>query len=225
MKQRYVLRLWLSLIGLFFLTGGVYAHSSLSSLVFTEAGTGRRVEFTPFGTLVFHPQNQVSGAWRINYEDRSGRHSAWYFNRQFNSGVVPVSLTANLPNGEVLSLGVRLYVRAVMRTADGKLRITRRFSWEAECKPINSVLTFENTANTPVMVEDVIVWRPAEPPPVCAELCPYIPPVDGATIATSFVTLLGQRYIRTIASFTTPLQPTQAKDVPTGGCDGGKDPS
>ena len=220
MKQRSILRLWLSLVGLAFLTSVVSAQTS--SLVYTDATSGRRVEFTPFGTLVFQPQNLVSGGWRINYEDRSGSHSVWFFNRQLNSGVVSVSLTANLPSGQVLNTGTRLYVRAVMRTADGKLSITQRFIWEAGCKTITSVLTFENTSNAPLMVEDVIIWRPADPP-VCAEVCPYIPPVDGATIATSFVALLGQRYIRTVASFTVPLQPSQSRDMPSGGCHGGKD--
>ena len=220
MKQRSTLRFWLSLVGLVFLTGAVSAQTS--SLVYTDATSGQRVEFTPSGTLVFQPQNLVSGGWRINYEDRSGSHSVWFFNRQLNSGVVSVSLTANLPSGQVLNTGTRLYVRAVMRTADGKLSITQRFIWEAGCKTITSVLTFENTSNAPLMVEDVIIWRPADPP-VCAEVCPYIPPVDGATIATSFVALLGQRYIRTVASFTVPLQPSQSRDMPSGGCHGGKD--
>ena len=220
MKQRSTLRFWLSLVGLVFLTGAVSAQTS--SLVYTDATSGQRVEFTPSGTLVFQPQNLVSGGWRINYEDRSGSHSVWFFNRQLNSGVVSVSLTANLPSGQVLNTGTRLYVRAVMRTADGKLSITQRFIWEAGCKTITSVLTFENTSNAPLMVEDVLIWRPADPP-VCAEVCPYIPPVDGATIATSFVALLGQRYIRTVASFTVPLQPSQSRDMPSGGCHGGKD--
>ncbi len=220
MNQRTILSLWMSLIGLFFLTGIASAHSSL---VYTEAASGRRVEFTPFGTLVFQPQNLVSGAWRINYEDRAGSHSVWFFNRQFSSGVVPVSLTANFPNGQVLNTGVRLYVRAVMRTADGKLSITQRFIWDAGKSPISSVLTYENTASSPLVVNDVIIWRPANPPTLPAEVCPYIPPVDGATIATSFVALLGQSYIRTVASFTVPLQPTQSRDVPTAGCHGGRD--
>ena len=220
MKQRNILSLWLSLSSLFFLTG---IASAQSSLVYTEAATGRRVEFTPFGTLVFQQQNLVSGGWRINYEDRSGSHSAWFFNRQFNSGVVPVSLSANLPNGQTLATGIRLYVRAVMRTADGRLSLTQRFVWDAGRSPITSVLTYENTSISPLIVQDVFIWRPADPPTLPAEVCPYIPPFDGATITTSFVALLGQRYIRTVASFTVPLQPTQSRDVPTAGCHGGRD--
>lgn len=224
MKQQSALHLWLSITSLVFLTSVVSAQSSQTSLVYTEAATGRRVEFTPFGTLVFQPQNLVSGAWRINYEDRSGSHSAWFFNRQLHFGVVPVALTANIPNGQVLNKGTRLYVRAVMRTADGKLSITQRFFWDAGQSPISSVLTVENTASGPLQVNNVIVWRPENPPTLPAEVCPYIPPTDGATAATSLVAILGQRYLRTIVSFTSaPLQPTQSRDVPTAGCHGGRD--
>ena len=218
MKQRSILRLGLSLISLFFLTGIVSAQSSL---IFTEAVTGRSVEFTPFGTLVYQPQNLVSGAWRINYEDRVGSHSVWFFNQQFSSGVVPVSLTANFPSGQTLATGTRLYVRAVMRTADGKLSLTQRFIWDAGKSLISSVLTYENTASSPLNVNNVIVWRPEDPPTLPAEVCPYIPPIDGATAATSLVIILGQQYHRTVVSFTTaPLQPSQSRDVPTVGCHG-----
>lgn len=222
MKQRSILRLWLSLTSLVLLTGVGAAQSS--SLVYTEAATGRRVEFTRFGTLVFQPQNLVSGGWRINYEDRSGSHSVWFFNRQLNFGVVPVSLTANFPNGQVLNTGERLYVRAVMRSADGKLSITQRFIWDAGKGPISSVLTVENTSSSPLSVNNVIVWRPEDPPALPAEVCPYIPPIDDFTAANSIVSIGGVRYIRTVISFTTtPLPPSQSRDVPTAGCHGGKD--
>ena len=185
MKQRPIWCLWLSLLGLIGLTAVVSAQTAATSLVYTDATSGQRVEFTPFGTLVFQPQNLVSACWRINYEDRSGSHTAYYFNRQLNSDVVPVSLTANLPNGQVLNPGTRLYVRAVMRTADGNLRITRRFIWDAGKGPISSVLTCENTASSPVSVNDVIIWRPANPPTVHAEACPYIPPLGFASASNS----------------------------------------
>jgi hypothetical protein len=219
MKRQSFISLLLLLLSQVFLTGVVFAHSSLT---FTEAATGRRVEFTPFGTLVLQSQQLVSGGWQINYEDRGGRHSAWYFNSQYNANVVPVSLTANWPNGQALAPGVRLYVRAVMRTANGKLTLTQRFIWDVGRGPISSVLTFENTANNPLLVPEVIIWRPVFPPSH-AELCPYIPPVDGASIATSFVSVWGQRYSKTTASFTAPLQTTQSRDVPTAGCHGGRD--
>ena len=221
MKQRSILSLGLSLISLFCLTGSVSAQSSL---IYTEAASGRRVEFTPFGTLVFQPQNLVSGGWRINYEDRAGSHSVWFINRQFSSGVVPVSLTANFPSGQTLATGTRLYVRAVMRTADGKLQVTQRFIWDAGRSPISSVLTVENTANSPLNVNNVIGWRPADPPTLPAERCPYIPPFEDSTAATTLVLFLGQRYLRTVVTFTaTPLQPSQSRDVPTPGCHGGVD--
>lgn len=220
MKQRSIGSLWLSFVGLVFLTGVAAAQSSL---FYTEAATGRSVEFTPFGTLVFQQQNLVSGGWRVNYEDRSGGHSIWFFNRQLTSGVMAVSLTANLPSGQTLPQGVRLYVRAVMRSADGKLSLVQRFFWDVGKGPISSVLTVENTSNSPLEVNNVIVWRPQSPPPVSSELCPYIPPTDGASVATSLVTILGQPYIRTASSFTTPLQPSQSKDVPQAGCHGGVD--
>ena len=219
MKQRSIF--WLSLLSLIFLTG---AASAQSSLYFTDATSGQRVDFTPFGTMVFQPQGLVSGGWRVNYQDRSGGQSIWYFNSQLNSGVQPVSLTANFPNGQVLNRGTRLYVRAVMRSADGKLRITQRFIWDAGNGPISSVLTVENTSNSPLNVNDVIVWRPEEPPPVSSEVCPYIPPIDGFTAARSIVIIGTVRYVRTVISFTTtPLQPSQSRDVPTDGCHGGTD--
>ncbi|MFN7930676.1 MAG: hypothetical protein U0Y68_22690 [Blastocatellia bacterium] len=220
MKQRAIFHLWLSFIGLVWLTS---AASAQSSLFYTDAATGRTIQFTPFGTLVFQQQNLVSGAWRINYEDRSGTHSVWFFNQQQTSGVQAVSLTANLPSGQTLRPGVRLYVRAVMRSADGKLRLTQRFFWDVGRGPISSVLTVENTSNSSLDVNNVIVWRPQEPPPVSSELCPYIPPTDGASIATTLVSIGGQPYIRTVSSFTTPLQPAQAQDVPQAGCHGGRD--
>ncbi len=225
MKQHFSSRVWQSLVSLIFLTSFVAAQTSQSSLVYTDATSGQRVEFTPFGTLKFQPQNLVSAAWRINYADRSGSHSAWFFNQQLNSGVIPVSLTANYPTGQVLNIGERLYVGAVMQTADGKLRITQRFIWDAGRGPINSVLTYENISKNPVDVNNVIIWRLEEPPPIHGELCPYIQPLPGMTAATSLVTILGTRYLRTVLSFTLPpLQPSQSRDVPTAGCNGSKDP-
>jgi hypothetical protein len=219
MKQQLTLRFWLTLVALIFLTGAVSAQTS--SLVFTDATSGQCVEFTPFGTLVYQPQHIVSAAWRINYEDRSGSYFAYYFNGQLNADVVPVSLTANFPTGQVLNKGQRLYVRVVMRTADGKLRITRRFSWDAGLGTINSVFTYENTSSSPVDVNNVIIWRPADPPTLPAEACPYIPPLGLADVSYSNVNIGGRGYVRTGISFTTaPLQPTQSRDVPTAGCDG-----
>lgn len=220
MKQRSSLCVLLLLVGLISLTGTVSAQTS--SLVFTEANTGRRVEFTPYGTLVFQPQGLVSAGWRINYEDRTGSYSAWYFNRQLNSDVVPVSLTANFPNGQVLNVGERLYVEAVMRTVDGKLTITRRFSWDAGKGPINSVLTCENISRIPVSVNNVIIFRPEDPPTLPAEACPYIPPLGFASVSYSPILIGSVRYVRTVISFTAapPLQPSQSRDVPTAGCDG-----
>lgn len=223
MKQRSILRLWLSVIGLILLTGAVSAQTS--SLFFTDATSGQRVEFTPFGTVVFQPQNLVSGGWRINYADRSGSFSAGYFNRQLNSGVEAVSLTANFPSGQVLNTGERVYVRSVFRTADGKLTITRRYIWDAGKGTINSVITVENTSKHPLSVNNVIVWRPEDPPTLPAETCPYIPPVDDALVSNTQVTIGAVRYVRTNISFTTsPLQPSQSRDIPSAGCDGGKDP-
>lgn len=219
MKQQSILRLWLSVIALILLTGAVSAQTS--SLFFTDATSGQRVEFTPFGTLRYQPQNIVSAAWRINYADASGSHFAYYFNGQLNADVVPVSLTANFPNGQVLNIGERLYVLAVMRTADGKLRITRRFSWDAGRGTINSVLTYENTSSSAVDVNNVIIWRPADPPTLPAEACPYIPPLGLADVSYSTVNIGGRRYVRTAISFAAPpLQPSQSRDVPTAGCDG-----
>lgn len=223
MKQRSILRLGLSIIGLVLLTG-IGSAQSTSSLYFTEAASGRRVEFTPFGTLVFQPQNLVSGAWRINYSDRSGSYAIWYVNRQLNSGVVPVSLTANYPSGQVLTTGTRLSVIARMRSVDGKLQVTQRFIWDAGRSPISSVMTIENTANSPLQVNNVIGWRPADPPTLPAERCPYIPPFEDTTAATTLVLFLGQRYLRTVVTFTAaPLQPSQSTDVPAPGCHGGVD--
>lgn len=219
MKHRFSVRFWLSLIGMICLTGAVSAQTS--SLVFTDATSGQRVEFTPFGTLVYQPQNIVSAAWRINYADRSGSYFAYYFNGQLNAGVVPVSLTANFPTGQVLNKGEQLYVLVVLRTTDGKLRITRRFSWAAGQGAINSVLTYENTSSSTVNVNDVIIFRVEDPPPLPAEACPYIPPLGLADVSYSPVNIGGRRYVRTGISFAIPtLPPSQSRDVPTAGCDG-----
>ncbi|MFN0118996.1 MAG: hypothetical protein ACKV2V_00680 [Blastocatellia bacterium] len=220
MRHHNFVRAGMFMLGLFMLTTAALAQSSL---IYTEAATGQRVEFTPFGTLVFQQQNLVSGAWQISYEDRSGRQMAGYFNSQLNGNVVPVSLTANFPNGQTLATGARLYVRAVFRTADGKMTLTRRFIWDAGAGPVSSALTLENTSRSPVAVRNVITLEPVNPP-LPSEVCPYIPPIDGFSPATSVVTVQGVAYNRTVLSLsatTAPMQSGDTKDVPTDGCHGG----
>ncbi|HEX4948523.1 MAG TPA: hypothetical protein VFZ34_17750 [Blastocatellia bacterium] len=228
MKQRF--SLWLSLLGLLGLTAMVSAQTTATSLVYTDATSGQRFEFTAFGTLVYQPQNLVSAGWQVKYKDPSGSHTAYYFNRQLNSGVEAVALTANFPTGQVLNKGDRLYVHAVMRTTDGKLRITKRFIWDVGQGPISSVLTYENTSSSPVEVDDVIIWRLPKPPlrlppppgPPGGRPCPYIPPLEPASVSTLLVNIGGVRYVQTVISYAAapPLQPSQSRDEPTGGADG-----
>src|SRR5262245_29800529 len=122
-----VFRLLLLLISLMVLGGVAPARSQAPpSLTFNDTA-GRRVTFTIFGTIVYPRQNNVvSRGYEVVYGAGS---RAYYLSSSFNSGIVPVSLSADQPNERILSNDERVHVRAVVRTSDGKLTITQQYIW------------------------------------------------------------------------------------------------
>jgi hypothetical protein len=230
-----VFRSFLLLISLMVLGGAASVQSpEPTSLTFNDTD-GRRVTFTIFGTIV-HPRqnNVVSRGYEVVYGADS---RAYYLNSSFNSGIVPVSLTADQPDEHTLSNGERVYLRAVVRTADGRLTITHRYIWRGGSSKIDAVVTVKNNTGFPLRLKEVSILtpdrrslqgrssKPATPSTQSATTlysCPCMPalPFDGSTVESSIVTIPpDMTYDKTTASFPPPTLETDASvDVP--GCDG-----
>jgi hypothetical protein len=230
----HVFRSLLLLISLMVLGGVVSAQSSdPTSLTFNDTH-GRRVTFTNFGTIVYPNQsNVVSRGYKIVYGVDS---IAYYLNSSFNSGIVSVSLSADRPNEHILSDGARVYVRAVVRTSDGKLTITHRYIWRGGSSKIDAVVTVKNSSGFPLRLKEVSILTPhmpsmpGSPSAPARPLTPTMPtqyschcvpaiPFDGSTVDSSIITIPpGLTYDETTASFPPPaLQTDGSADVP--GCD------
>jgi hypothetical protein len=224
----------LLLISLIALTDVASAQSpDPTSLTFNDTD-GRRVTFTIFGTIVYPRQNNVvSRGYEVVYDTDS---RAFYLNSSFNSGIVPVSLSADQPDEHVLSNVERVYVRAVVRTSDGKLTITHRYIWRGGSSKIDAVVTVKNNTGFSLKLNEVSILtpdrrstpgrssKPAAPSTQSATAqysCPCLPalPFDGSEVDSSTVTIPpDMTYVKTTASYPEePLQPDSSVDVP--GCE------
>ena|GEM_PF-5043127 len=229
-----VFRSFLLLISLMALGGAASVQSpEPTSLTFNDTD-GRRVTFTIFGTIVYPKQNNVvSRGYEVVYGDDS---RAYYLNNRFNAGIVPVSLSADQPNEHTLSSGERVYVRAVVRTADGRLTITHRYIWQGGSSKIDAVVTVKNNTGFPLRLNEVSILTPytrsiqggpSKPATPSAQTtqsqysCPCLPvrPFDGSEVDSSIVTIPpDMTYVKTTASFPPPTLETDASvDVP--GCE------
>jgi hypothetical protein len=229
-----VFRFFLLLISLMLLGGAASVQSpDPTSLTFNDTD-GRRVTFTIFGTIVYPKQNNVvSRGYEVVYGDDS---RAYYLNNRFNAGIVPVSLSADQPDEHILSSGERVYVRAVVRTADGRLTITHRYIWRAGSSKIDAVVTVKNNTGSPLRLNEVSILTPyrrsiqgksstpatpSTPVAPSAYSCPCAPavPYDGSEVDSTIVTIPpDMTYVKTTASFPPPTLETDASaDVP--GCE------
>jgi hypothetical protein len=229
-----VFRPLLLLISLMVLGGVASAQSSdPTSLTFNDTD-GRRVTFNIFGTIVYPRQNNVvSRGYEVVYGDDS---RAFYLNSSFNSGIVPVSLSADQPDEHTLSSVERVYVRAVVRTADDRLTITHRYIWRGGSSKIDAVVTVKNNTGFPLKLNEVSILTPHRPSTpgrssktaapstqsaTTLYSCPCLPalPFDGSEVESSTVTIPpDMTYVKTTASYPEePLQPNSSVDVP--GCE------
>jgi len=223
-----VFRSFLLLINLMVLGGVASAQSpDPTSLTFNDTA-GRRVTFTIFGTIVYPRQNNVVSR---GYEVVYGADSrAFYLSSSFNSGIVPVSLSADQPNERTLSNDERVYVRAVVRTSDGRLTITHRYIWRGGSSKIDAVVTVINSSGFPLRLKGVSILTPYRPPKLgrpstqttpTQYSCPCVPalPFDGSTVDSSIVIIPpNMPYVKTTASFPPPgLETDSSVDIP--GCE------
>ena len=223
-----VFRSFLLLISLMVLGGEASVQSpDPTSLTFNDT-SGRRVTFTIFGTIVYPRQNNVVSR---GYEVVYGADSrAFYLSSSFNSGIVPVSLSADQPNERTLSNDERVYVRAVVRTADGRLTITHRYIWRGGSSKIDAVVTVINSSGSPLGLRRVSILTPYRPSTSgkastqttpAQYSCPCVPalPFDGSTVDSSIVIIPpNMPYAETTASYPQPgLQTDGSVDIP--GCE------
>ena len=223
-----VFRSFLLLISLMVLGGVASAQSpDPTSLTFNDTA-GRRVTFTIFGTIVYPRQNNVVSR---GYEVVYGADSrAFYLSSSFNSGIVPVSLSADQPNERVLSNDERVYVRAVVRTSDGRLTITHRYIWRGGSSKIDAVVTVINSSGSPLRLREVSILTPYRPstlvrpstqttPTLYSCHCVPALPFDGSTVDSTIVTIPPKTpYVKTTASYPSPdLETDGSVDIP--GCE------
>lgn len=196
------------------------AANAQPSLRFSDARRGV-VEFTKFGTIIYPNQNLVTRGYEIVYNvqnDGSGRRRAWYIDSLHNSGIVPVSLSADQPNGHTLRDDEPAYVRVVVRTSDNKLKITFRYLIKGNSPVIETVVTIENDSHSSIDLGGMSFINPLIPECQCP--CHPVREFDGATVHSSIITIAPNvRYRRTTANFTdTPtLNRNDSRDIP--GCD------
>jgi hypothetical protein len=224
-----VFRSLLLLISLMVLTD---VASAQRSLIFSDT-EGRRVEFTIFGTIVYPDKNIVSRGYEVVYGNNL---RAWYLNSSFNSGIVPVSLSSDQSDEKPLNKGTRVYVRAVVRTEDGRLTITHRYIWRVGTPRIDAVVTVKNSSGYPLRLSEVSILTPytrsaqgksstpATPStPVTPSFyschCSPAVPYDGSEVDSETVEIPpDMTYVKTTASYPSPdLQEDGSVDVP--GCD------
>jgi hypothetical protein len=224
--MRYTTRVFRSLLLLISLIILTDVASAQQSLIFSDT-KGRRVGFTIFGTIIYPDQNVVSRGYEVVYGDN---FRAWYLNGSFNFGIVPVSLSSDQSDEQPLNDGTRIYVRAVVRTADGRLTITHRYIWRVGSPRIEAIVTVKNSSGLPIRLKEVSVLTPYRPSTRATPLrsatptqysCHCVPalPFDGSTVDSSIVTIPPDLpYVKTTASFPSPaLQTDGSVDVP--GCD------
>jgi hypothetical protein len=230
--MKYTTPLFRSLLLLISLMVFTDVASAQRSLIFTD-NEGRRVEFTIFGTIVYLDQNIVSRGYEVVYGDNL---RAYYLNSSFNSGIVPVSLSSDQSDEKPLNKGTRVYVRAVVRTEDGRLTITHRYIWRVGTPRIEAIVTVKNSSGYPLRLSEVSILTPytrsrqsksstpaAPSTPATPSLyschCAPAVPYDGSEIDSSIVTIPPDlEYVKTTASYSSPdLETEGSVDVP--GCD------
>lgn len=192
------------------------AARAQSSLVFSDTA-GRRVVFTNFGTILYPNQNHESRGYQVVYNDGAGVKRAGYLNSQNNSRIIPVSLSADQPNGYTLRDRQTVYVKACVKTADNKLGICSRYFLTGVSPVIEAVMTIENISNSQIDLGGLSLFNP--PSPECQCPCDPVREFDGATVHSSIITIGNMRFRRTTADFTglPPLSRNDSRDLP--GCD------
>ena len=215
--MRYTANIFRSLLLLISLMVFSDVASAQSSLIFSDTA-GRRVEFTAFGTIVYPDRRSVSRGYEVVYGDNL---RAWYLNSAFNSGIVPISLFSDQSTGQALSDGARVYVRAVVRTADSKLTITHEYIWRVGSRKIEAVVTVKNSSGASLPLREVSILTPPPATPN-SRSCPCMPALsrDGSTVESSVVTSPSSPiYLKTTASYPALLLQIEGSgEVP--GCDG-----
>jgi hypothetical protein len=199
--------------------------SAQPSLIFQDPD-GRRVEFTRFGTIVhsYQGQNIVLRGFEVVYGDNlssSGLRAAWYLSSSFNYGIVPVALSSDQSDEQLLSYGTRVSVRAVVRTADGRLMITHQYNWRVGSGRITSRVTVTNSSGSSLRLNEVSIYtaRTDTPPPANACPCDPLDRIDGLPVASSIVTIPpAMTYLKTTASFPPLSLPPGGSDKNTQEC-------
>jgi hypothetical protein len=237
--HKHVFRLLLLLIGIMAFSDLASAQHG-SSLVFTDYN-GRRVEFTSYGTVVYPDLNIISRGYEVVY-GYGYNLRAYYLNESYNSGIVPVSLSTDHPADRPLSYGTKVYIRAVVRTADNRLTITHRYVWWVGNPKIDAIVTVKNNTGYFLPLKQVSIFTPAPARPSgepsiqaspatpdalikqadtpIAQSCPCMPVVsfDGSSVDSTTIDIQGTEYVQTTASFPWgPLQSDGSIDV--SGCE------
>jgi hypothetical protein len=223
---KHVFRSLLLVIGLMIFTDLVSAQGS--SLIFTDY-SGRKVEFTIYGTIVYPDLNIVSRGYEVVYGNNL---RAWYLNDSYNSGIVPVSLSSDHSTDRPLASGTTVYVRAVVRTADNRMTITHRYLWRVGSRRIDAIVTVKNRSGYFLPLKEVSIFTPLPPstPPdkrlkqaiPTQQSCHCVPavPYDGSEVDSTTVTIPPDlEYQKTTASYpwSSGLFPDGSVDVP--GCE------
>ena len=214
--KKYIAHTFRPLLSLIILTALFHVVSAQSSLLFKDAA-GRMVEFTNFGTIVYPDQSVVSRGYEVVYNDGSILKRAWYLNSSFNSGIIPVSLSADRPNGHILSNGETVYVRARMKTADDQLEIICRYLLQGGAPGIDVVMTVINNSNSSIEVGEFSLLTPI--PYDCQCTCEPARAFDGSTVQSTVITITpNTSYLKTKVIFVEPaLMKDKPRDIP--GCD------
>ena len=192
------------------------AARAQSSLVFSDPA-GRMVEFTNFGTIVYPNQRIVTRGYEVVYDDGAGLKRAWYLNSLNHSGIIPVSLSADQPNGHKLGAGQAVYVKARMKTADNKLEIHFRYILKDGAPGIEVVVTLVNTSNSSLDIAELSFTTP--PSHECQCPCDPVREFDGSVLQNFLISAAPNvRYRKTRAVFTSPtISKNESRDIP--GCD------
>lgn len=205
----------MKLIGLAAFAAVANAQSSSLSLRHPD---GQTVVFSHFGTIDYHPnQNPVSRGYEVVYNAGSGVQRAWVLNNQRNSGIIPVSLSADQPNGYSLRDGEEVNVRAVTQTFDDKLKFTFRYILQGGSPRIETIVTIESASDAPIEIVEMSILSPPSPQRY-ERPCDSVREFDGAILKSFLVTVAPNViYRKTKAVWSSPLSRGEARDLP--GCD------
>jgi hypothetical protein len=197
--------------------------SAQPSLIFEDPAR-RRVEFTIFGTIVYHypGQNIVSRGYEVVYGNNhsSSELRAWYLTSSFNYGIVPVSLYSDQSDEQPLSYGTRVSVKAVVRTADGRLMIEHQYIWQVGFGRITAGVRVTNSSGSSLQLKEVSIYKPQpSTPPADSCPCTSLDRVDELRVAASIVTIPpNMTYLKTTVYFLPLSLPPGGSDK-MGGCE------